>query len=74
MYCVSRKATAKEIRNYTIIEERTAGYDDGEFIEFIEMVSDYVFNDEHKAELTRIGKEWGITLKGFVDWYCMELD
>ncbi len=78
-YEMSRPATAEEIANYELIDSLTADYDDGELMEFLDIVSDYVTAyrpEKRKAaynKLYRIVKKMGATVPACVDWYCMDV-
>lgn len=67
-------ATATEIANYKLVEEKIATYTDEEFDNFLDIVSDAFMTcgENHKkayAKAYRLAKKWGTTVQGLFDWY-----
>ena len=70
-------ATATEIANYKLVEEKIANYTDEEFNDFLDMVMDAFMTCEknHKkayAKAYRLAKKWGTTVPALFDWYFTE--
>ena len=55
-YTFTREATAEEIRDYELVEERTKDMDDGEFAEIVDMLGEYFlsYGAERKAAYNKV--------------------
>ena len=70
-------ATAKEIANYKLVEEKIANFTDDEYADFCDMVMDAFMTCEknHKkayAKAYRLAKKWNTTVPALFDWYFTE--
>ena len=77
-YTFTREATAEEIRDYELVEERTKDMDDGEFAEIVDMLGEYFlsYGAERKAaynKVYRFAKKLGVTVKVLDNWYFTEV-
>ena len=77
-YTFTREATAKEIRDYELVEELLKDMDDEEFAEVLTMLSDYFmsYGEYRKTaypKVYRFAKKLGVTVKTLDNWYFTEV-
>lgn len=72
----TREATDEEMRIYNKVNEITEQMDDEEFEQFLETVSERVFDWEHDKKVYnrayRAAKKLGLTVVEVETWYCID--